>query len=159
MHIDHRTGSILDSPITFPIAHAISQCATMRRGLARKIDDKYKIRSEIRSLPRSCPDVIPIVRANRLILNAITKQYVTDKPLPHDVYTALTLIRQFLLRNNLHLCAFPRFSAGLDLLPFHFVYYYIQQVFRDYPITIIIYHLPLVPRPLKMQIPSPPAKY
>lgn len=110
----HIEGCIFDSPVSLPIVHAVSQDGKFGAGLAKDINLHFQVKDEFQLLVKQCPDVIPIARANRLIINVVTKLRYFQKPKPAVVRESLLLLRQWMERKGWKECCLPEFSCGLD---------------------------------------------
>lgn len=108
IHID---GSIFDSPHDLPMVHAVSQDGKFGAGLARDIEIRFGIKDEFRLKVKQCPDVVPVRRGQRIILNVVTKNRYFQKPNPKSVREALLMHRQWMERNYIKECCYQNFPV------------------------------------------------
>lgn len=141
MHLIHIHGDILLSPLSMPIAHAVSYDGKMGAGLALQLHKTFNLRSEFRNTARQCPGIVPIWRNGRLIINCITKWNFYDKPPPSQVRLSLIALRDFMAFNNIRELAIPEISAGLDRVPLPVVINILNDVFSATPVTVYMHHL------------------
>lgn len=140
MKLIHRHGCVTSSPENVPIVHAVSMCGKMGAGAAKTLDDNYQIRSEFRSVPRNCPGVVPVQRGPRLIINVITKLSYFEKPTEHQIYVALSKLRDFLNFHDIRVIAITVFGCGRDKFPYQTLMQYLWKIFGNSPVEFHMYH-------------------
>lgn len=140
MKLFHHQGCVTCSPDYVPIVHAVSLCGRMGAGAAKTLEEKYRIRSEFRSVQRYCPGVVPIQRGPRLIINVITKMAYFEKPTGHQIYDALSKLRDFLNFHDIRVVAITVFGCGRDQFPYHALLQILWEIFGNSPLEFHMYH-------------------
>lgn len=141
MLIKHHFGCVMQSPEAMPITHCVSFCGRLGAGAARSIQDRYQIRDQFRSTPRSCVGLVPIQRGDRLIINLITKLHYRDKPTPKQMFQSLVLLRNFLLSNKISEIACTILGCGKDNFSYQLLLQYFNVIFSQDPITFHFHHM------------------
>ncbi len=141
MRLIHYWGDILASDPSFPIVQAVSQDVRTNRGLAKYLEQRFRMRKELLRRPRAWPSVEPIYRYGRLILNVITKHNARDKPTPYMVFASLKVLREYTRMYKIRRLAIPEFSCGLDGLSYNTLIDFLYYLFQDDNIEIVMYHL------------------
>lgn len=141
MQIIHHYGCVMSSHDQLPILQCVSFCGKMGCGAARAIDTVYHIRDQFKLTPRLCPGIVPIQRGRRLIVNIITKQDFFVKPTPEQVFSALQILRQFLMYHNIREVATTVLSCGKDKLPYPLLIKFLTEIFNEDPLVFHMYHM------------------
>ncbi|XP_052126585.1 putative mediator of RNA polymerase II transcription subunit 26 [Frankliniella occidentalis] len=140
MRLFHCYGDIVSSPPTHAICQAISQCAQTSRGLAKYLEDIFRMRDEIRAKYRPIPSVVPICRNGRLILNVVTKQFARHKPTDKMVFDSLVALKEYVVLYKITHLAFPEYSCGLDKFSIDKLLHYLEIIFGQVDVEIVMYH-------------------
>jgi hypothetical protein len=142
MRIRHVHGDIITAPLGYALVQAIALDCRTSAGLAKYLEDHFHMRSELLARRTACvPQIIAVRRRSRLILNVVTKTVSHRKPNPLAVKNALALLKSYVVAKNIMCLAFPKFSCGLDKLPFPQFLEYLHEIFGNLPIDILIYHV------------------
>lgn len=141
MQLIHLYGDALASPEGMPLAHCVSRNGAVSAGFALQVHRRYAIRRELQATPnRSCPGLVVQYRGERLILNLITKEHHTDKPTIQSFASALEILKNFLLYNNIREFCTVELGTGLDRLKYCEVLQALCGVFHNTNIKIYMYH-------------------
>ncbi len=141
MRLLHCHGDIVSSSASYAIVQAIAQDANTNKGLAKYLEGLFRMRNEIRSKYRPIPSVVPIYRYGRLILNVVTKRFSRDIPTDAMVYAGLSALRDYTQQYAIRRIAMPEFACGLDRFSYGKLLYYLEILFGNDDIEIIMYHV------------------
>lgn len=141
MQIRHHNACVMQSPESLPIVQCVSFCGHMNAGSARSIQERYRIRNQFQSTPRSCVGLVPIQRGDRLLINLITKAHYRQKPTPAQMFNSLVLLRNFLIANKINEVACTVLGCGRDKFSYPLLMEYLSTIFGQDPITFNIHHL------------------
>ena len=137
MKLTYIFGDLLVYGEKFPIAHCISGDLVLGKGIAKKIDNKFKVRRELGFMGIKRMDVGMCIKTND-IYNLVTKNRYNDKPIYTDLFRALTDMKMQLKGAGITKIYMPTIGCGLDRLSWHTVYGLICHVFSNTQIDIVI---------------------
>ena len=139
--MEHCRGDVLQAPANFVIAHCISDNLRLGAGIARTIQERYRVREMIRGLPHHVGCAVPTTSRGRVFYNLITKHHHGDKPQDEDIEKSLFSMRFEMQRRGHWFLAMPEIACGLDGKHLPSIIRTVERVFRNSGIKIVMYHL------------------
>lgn len=126
-------------PNHFYLAHCIASDLAMGAGIAVPMQDKFSLRSalkyfEYRGASLKHPTCIKVDR----VFNLITKAKSSGKPTLKSLQKSLDIMKDIVIANNIKHLAMPKIGCGLDRLNWDDVSEYIQEIFKDVDIEILV---------------------
>lgn len=152
MKIEYIIGDLLLYGERCPIAHCISGDLALGAGLAKKLENKFKIKKEFIFMGISQSAIGRCIKTNN-IFNLVTKVRYNDKPKPEDLLRALTDMKIQMKKENIRKIYIPTIACGLDKLKWSLVCDILSYVFHDEPIDITVV-LPDMASCVKFNIPK-----
>ncbi|ERL65833.1 macro domain-containing protein [Schleiferilactobacillus shenzhenensis] len=143
MNYHEEVQDLFDAPAAYVLAHCIAADVGMGAGIALTFRRKYP------EMPGAVLDAEPAIGDavrytapdGRVIYNLITKGSSYQKPLRSDFEASLrTLKKEMLAQHETHL-AIPLIGAGLDRLDWRESAPFIQELFADTDVDIMVCRL------------------
>ena len=129
-------------------AHCVSADLALGAGIAKKMDDAYHIKDQIKTgmeqLERDGESFhVPfpgVVRTGN-IYNVVTKQKYFHKPTNKDFTSAFVHLRNMMLSEKVYSVVMPEVGSGLDRLDKSWVFSTLSSIFLGSPIsvTMVVY--------------------
>ena len=134
-------GDLLKSSRQACLAHCISRCAKMSRGLARGMVKEFPVLKSLRRGKRpKVGQVVALRNGPRFIYSLITKSRASKKPHMKDFNKAMKVMRDHMVRNGLKLLHTAMLGTGLDKLRWFEVRQTIVDLFSGTNIKVRVYH-------------------
>ena len=128
-------------PKPISLAHCVSQCLTMSKGIATTFKSKYGRVDELKRQNALVGQVAVLEDQGRFVYYLVTKPTYRDKPTYKTLESALRHMKQHMLDNDIKLLAIPTLGCGLDKLDWPKVRVLLHEVFGDTDFHIRMYSL------------------
>lgn len=127
-------------------AHCISLDLALGAGIAKQINYKYNMRSQLFAFKKQYPVYFEKFAYGFCIIidgvaNLITKNKCYDKPTMKTLEESLISLKKYIVKNNIKKLAMPKIGCGLDRLNWEDVSLLIKNIFNDLDIEIIICYI------------------
>ena len=123
------------------LAHCVSQCFSMNKGIASKFREKFNCVNTLRNQSKSVGEVAYLSYPNRNIYYLITKKNVREKPTYTSIICALLSLKLLCKKTKETKIAMPKIGSGLDRLKWTIIFNLIKFIFRKTDIEIKIYDI------------------
>jgi O-acetyl-ADP-ribose deacetylase (regulator of RNase III) len=139
-----KSGDLFESK--HALAHCVSLCLRMGKGIATKFRNDFGCVEEMKQLvvddSMEVPSIIALFHkpSNRFIYYLITKARYFDKPTYASLRACLEMLKDHMVANKVAQLSIPELGCGLDRLKWSQVAKDICDVFKDTNITITAYH-------------------
>lgn len=135
-------GNLFDVKSHYVFAHCISDDLALGAGIAKQFRQNYP-----KMVPTIAVDHVyrksnirPYVdpKTGRKIYNLVTKKKFYNKPTRNNFNKSLISLKQEMIKNDEKFLAIPLIGAGLDKLDWSESSKYIQELFSDTDINIVV---------------------
>lgn len=129
------TGDLFAVSNEYYIAHCVSADYALGAGIAKRIESEYNVKDYLLRYGRhKYPDCILVGR----VFNLVTKRAYYNKPAMINLIDSLVLMKTIAEQKGIHKIAMPRIGCGLDKLNWDDVRIYIEDIFEDSNIDILV---------------------
>lgn len=133
-------SSDLFSNTTDSLAHCVSQCFTMGRGIAVEFKKRFGRVDELKSQKPTIGSIATLqLDDGRWIYYLVTKAKASGKPTMESLRASLIAMREHAFEHQVKRIAMPQIGCGLDRLHWNAVKPMIEDVFEDTGIEIQVY--------------------
>ena len=123
------------------LAHCVSQCLKMRKGVARSFRERYQRLDELHEQGCQVGDVCILGNGEgKFLYYLVTKPKMHSKPTLDSLAETLVVMKRHAMMNNVKAIHLPKIGSGRDKLPWNRVYRIIRAVFGNSGISIRIFH-------------------
>ena len=127
---------------TDSLAHCVSQCFTMGKGIAVQFKKRFGCVSQLKAQNATVGNVAVLhLPDGRWIYYLVTKERYNGKPTYETMRASLCACRDHALEHGVKCIAMPKIGCGLDKLDWRIVGPMITDVFEDTGVEIKIYSL------------------
>lgn len=139
--IQEVSGDLFSSGEDFALAHCVSACLTMGKGIAVQFKSRYQGLPELRRQHPIVGGCCYLERDRRFIYYLVTKARYNYKPTYDTLKSSLLVMKEFITRDGVKKLAIPRIGCGLDRLQWNKVREILEEVFDDMDLQIVVYSL------------------
>lgn len=142
--LEEKSGDLFSDPdATASIAHCVSACLSMSKGIATQFKKQFGGVDELKRQGKSVGDVAVLTKHGRFVYYLITKPKYYQKPTYATLEQALLVMRQHMVQHQVRRVIMPRIGCGLDKLQWEHVKQLLLKIFANMPqpCTITIYSL------------------
>lgn len=127
-------------------AHCISLDLALGAGIAKQINMRYNMRSQLLQFKKQYPNYFNKFSYGFCIVsdgiaNLITKDKCYEKPTLQTLEQSLISLKKYIIKHNISKLAMPKIGCGLDRLDWNYVSLLIKNIFEDLDIEIVICYL------------------
>ncbi|KAL4122483.1 hypothetical protein QTP88_014805 [Uroleucon formosanum] len=108
------TGDLFSDQSSDAIAHCVSECLTMNRGIALQFRKKFNNIDNLISQKKRVREIAAIKTEKQWVLYLITKNHYYEKPTYVNIFVTLQNLRTFCLEQQIKRVALPKICAGQD---------------------------------------------
>lgn len=137
MILKEEKRNLFDVEDKYYLAHCISSDCAMGAGIAVEFQKRFNLRNKLLEYDTEYPKCIRIGR----VFNLITKDKYWHKPTYNSIETALVLMKEIVIMNNIKFIAMPKIGCGLDRLQWDKVKEIIINTFKDIDLEILVCYL------------------
>lgn len=141
MNYSEITQDLFQLPTHYVLAHCIATDARMGAGIAVEFVKRYKgMRPKLQSMPIKIGDVILYKKnsSSHQVLNLITKESSYGKPTRESFNQTILRLKEVAIEENIKHIGMPLIGSGLDRLNWDDSRKWIQEVFQDTDIEIVV---------------------
>lgn len=121
-----------------PLAHCISADYALGAGIAKTVEQRYRVRDTLKSLARhTFPDCI----ITGEVINIVTKERYWHKPIYKNFEKALIITRNLCLAYGINHIVMPRIGSGLDRMSWERCREYIKNILVNSGISVDVYYI------------------
>ncbi|KAL4127063.1 hypothetical protein QTP88_011261 [Uroleucon formosanum] len=135
------TGDLFSDQSSDAIAHCVSECLTMNRGIALQFRKKFNNIDNLISQKKRVREIAAIKTEKQWVLYLITKNHYYEKPTYVNIFVTLQNLRTFCLEQQIKRVALPKICAGQDGKEWPIISNMLKFIFRNTCITISIYDI------------------
>lgn len=143
--LNHRyeeiTGDLFSDRSSDAIAHCVSECLTMNRGIALQFRKKFNNIDNLTLQKKRVIEIAFIKTEKQWLLYLITKNHYYEKPTYVNIFTTLQNLRTFCLEQQIKKLVLPKICAGQDGKEWPIISNMLRFIFRNTCITISIYDI------------------
>lgn len=139
--INHQRGDVLTAPPYFVLAHAISEDLHMGAGIAKVLQAKFRLRTQIALQDCRVGKAVFAFSKGRIVFNLITKRRYFGKPSYSDISVALYDLKAQMLSRQIYYLAIPEICCGLDGKDLNIIIQMLTDIFTGSGIQMSMYHL------------------
>ena len=137
MNYSEHKLDLFKEPATTSLAHCVSRCLKMGRGVAVEFRTRFKCVEQLKEQKTPIGGVAILhtntangdEKTNRFIYYLVTKQWFYEKPTYKALQSSLEAMKAHAMKNNVKCIAMPHIGCGLDKLDWAQVKKMIQSVF------------------------------
>ena len=131
---------------TNAIAHCITADYSLGAGLAKDLDEKYNLKSQLMNMGTGvCPDCLLIKEDDLTIFNLVTKTNRYDKATYENLEEALVNMKQQMIDENIETVYVPQLGCGKDRLNWDMVKSILKKLFdkdKEHHVCVLFYVAP-----------------
>jgi O-acetyl-ADP-ribose deacetylase (regulator of RNase III) len=140
--MEEIVGDLFGCSSEAALAHCVSECLAMGKGIAVEFKKRFGCVSELKSQRATIGTCAVLHPANkRWVYYLITKARYFNKPTLADLRKSIVWMRDHALKNGVTHIAMPRLGCGLDGLKWEDVKAVLREVFDGTNIRISVYRL------------------
>lgn len=132
---------LLTVPQGYMLAHCVSADFALGAGIAKKIDEQFNMRTQLRTKYSGTTISVPICLVCGNVFNLVTKERYYQKPTLASITGAIYLMRDMAVSMGVRKIAMPKIGCGLDRLNWNDVSQIIVDAFKDTDIEIMVCYL------------------
>ena len=129
---------LLTVPQGYMLAHCISADFALGAGVAKKINEQFNMRAQLRAKYDNAFVSAPCCLVCMNVFNLVTKDQYWGKPTLSSITSAIKSMRDIALSMGIKKIAMPKIGCGLDRLNWQDVSQIIVDVFNDTDIEIMV---------------------
>ena len=137
--IVEREGNLFVYATSGCMAHCVSKCFAMSRGIAVEFKRRWGRVDELHAQKPEIGGIAVLSDSNRFIYYLVTKERYFNKPTYESLKSSLEAMRKHALQHKQTNINIPRIGCGLDRLKWTHVRQILQDVFATTNITITVY--------------------
>jgi len=145
-HINHHryeeiTGDLFSDRSSDAIAHCVSECLTMNRGIALQFRNKFNNIDNLSLQKKRVREIAVIKPEKQWLLYLITKNHYYEKASYSNIFATLQNLRTFCLEQQIKKLALPKICAGQDGKEWPIISNMLRFIFRNTCIKISVYDI------------------
>lgn len=129
------------APDTASIAHCVSQCLTMGKGIAVQFKSRFGQVDQLREQKRAVGDVAVLKDNGRYVYYLVTKAVYYGKPTYDTLESTIVAMKQHCTQNGVKQLAMPQLGCGLDRLAWSKVKSILLRQFATMDIELLVFSL------------------
>lgn len=138
--LEIRAGDLFSCPASTSLAHCVSQCLAMGKGIAVEFKSRFKGLAELKAQSRKVGEVAVLQPSkSRFVYYLITKPRYFHKPTYDDLESSLQAMATHMAEHHVTALAMPRIGCGLDGLQWPKVEALIRKVFGKMNVSITVF--------------------
>ncbi|WP_341323493.1 macro domain-containing protein [Solibacillus sp. FSL H8-0523] len=145
MEYKEIVADLFSLPKHYALAHCIAADAIMGAGIAVEFTKRYKgLRPKLQSQPTNVGEVVLYQENNNKnkVFNLITKYSSYNKPTRKAFNQTILQLKQIVIDENITHIGMPLIGSGLDRLDWNDSRKWIQEVFQDTDVKIVVCRWP-----------------
>lgn len=135
------TGDLFSDMSSDAIAHCVSECLTMNRGIALQFRNKFNNVDNLILQKKRVREIAVIKPKKQWLLYLITKNHYYEKASYGNIFATLQNLRTFCLEQQIKKLALPKICAGQDGKEWPVISNMLRFIFRNTCITISVYNI------------------
>lgn len=156
MSLSETTGDLFtQSSRTSALAHCVSQCFKMGKGIALLFRQKFGGVDELLKQKVSIGGIGVLQREGRVIYYLVTKQHFYDKPTYDTIQSSIRAMKKHAVENKVQEISLPRIGCGLDRHKWPIVSTYLMKEFYGTGIKLNVFLSDIEPFAKSAPIPIP----
>jgi len=136
-----KTGDLFTCDAKASLAHCVSACLAMSKGVAVPFKEKFGSVAELKAQHAQMGQVAVLQRDERFIYYLITKARFFHKPTYASLEQSLVCMRDHMQTHGVTQLAIPRIGCGLDGLKWDQVTAILQRIFKGMQCELTVYTL------------------
>ena len=134
-----KTGDLFKCPASASLAHCVSACLRMGKGIATSFKSTFGHVLELMEQKQGVGGCAVLKAKDRWVYYLVTKEKYWQKPTYDSLRKSLIVMRDHAVKNKVkHICM-PRIGTGLDELDWKVVSPILYDVFADFCVQITVY--------------------
>lgn len=135
------TGDLFSDQSSDAIAHCVSECLTMNRGIALQFRKKFNNIDDLILQKKGVRGIAFIKTEKKWLLYLIIKKFYYEKPTYTNIFATLQNLRTFCLEQQIKRIALPKICTGQDGKEWPIISGMLRFIFRNTCITISIHDI------------------
>jgi hypothetical protein len=135
------TGDLFSDRSSDAIAHCVSECLTMNRGIALQFCNKFNNIDNLILQKKRVREIAVIKPEKQWLLYLITKNYYYEKASYGNIFATLQNLRSFCLEQQIKKLALPKICVGQDEKEWPVISNMLRFIFRNTCINISVYDI------------------